>query len=223
LKALKKVRRRQRLLQQQRRSRLIRRNNPEVKLIVGLGNPGSRYSHTRHNAGRLLVESIARECAAKWKVQKSLKASVASTHFDSEEVSLAFPETFMNVSGEAVSLLVKHFSIDVSRDLLIVIDEMALPFGKWRLRGHGSDGGHNGLKSVEAVLGTSEYPRLRMGIGPEEIALSSQGKPVFEEYVLQRFTREESEALPPVLKQGFQACRLWAMHPIADAMNVVNA
>lgn len=194
-----------------------------MKLIVGLGNPGSRYSHTRHNAGRLLVESIARECAVKWKVQKSLKASVASTHFDSEEVSLAFPETFMNVSGEAVSLLVRHFSIDIQRDLLIVMDEMALPFGKWRLRSRGSDGGHNGLKSIQAALISSQYPRLRMGIGPQEMAVSSKGKPVFEEYVLERFGREESEAMPAVLEKGLQACKLWATRPIADAMNVVNA
>jgi peptidyl-tRNA hydrolase, PTH1 family len=195
-----------------------------VKLIVGLGNPGSRYSNTRHNAGRLLVEYIARDCAATFKLQKSLKASVASIRFDSEEVSLAWPETFMNVSGESVFLLAKHFAIDIVRDLLVVVDEAALPFGKWRIRGQGSDGGHNGLKSIEQALGnTTQYARLRMGIGPAEVALSSLGNLTLEEFVLQPFSKEDSKALPGVFEKGMQACRLWVTRPLNEVMNAVNA
>lgn len=177
---------------------------------------------TRHNAGRLLVESIAKRSGAGFKNQKSLKASIAATRFDSEEVSLAYPETFMNVSGESVALLVRHFDVSLN-DLLIVIDEAALPFGKWRLRSKGSDGGHNGLKSIEQALGSSSYPRLRMGIGPEQTILSLKGNLPLEDFVLQSFTREESQALSPVLQRGEQACRLWATASIADAMNAINA
>jgi PTH1 family peptidyl-tRNA hydrolase len=201
---------------------LTRKNKPVVKLIVGLGNPGSRYAHTRHNAGRLLVESICWQSGLTLKVQKSLKASMVSTQWDSEEVSLACPETFMNVSGEAVSLLARHFSLDIGRDLLIVVDEVALPFGKWRLRSKGSDGGHNGLKSVAEALTSPDYPRLRMGIGPSEAALSAQGKLNLEQFVLESFDPEESRELAGILERGREACRLWALSPIADAMNAVN-
>lgn len=190
-----------------------------MKLIAGLGNPGSRYSGTRHNAGRSLLEWIAARSKSDFKPHKRLKASVASVELGAEEVLLAYPEMFMNVSGEAVSLLVKNFSIDPAKDLLVVLDDVALPFGKFRLRGKGSDGGHNGLKSVEAFLKSPEYPRLRFGIAPEEGA----EKVPLEEFVLARFTKSEKTALPGVYEKGFQACLAWATLPIAKAMNDINA
>ena len=193
-----------------------------MKLIVGLGNPGSRYSSTRHNAGRLLVESIASEAAASFKVQKKLKASTASVRFGAEDILLIYPETFMNVSGETMELLARDFEINLHRDLLVVIDDIALPFGKWRLRSRGSDGGHNGLKSIQQALGTSAYARLRMGIAPENAALSLEGKIPLEKFVLESFDRTESRALPEVLKKGMQACKLWATRPIEQAMSAVN-
>jgi len=193
-----------------------------VKLIVGLGNPGSRYSHTRHNAGRLLVEYLAREAAASFKMQKKLKAQVAPAKFGGEDISLVYPETFMNVSGETLALLTQHFEVDLRHDLLIVVDDIALPFGKWRLRSRGSDGGHNGLKSIQRALGTSAYARLRMGIAPENTALSPEGKISLEEFVLESFDRTESRALPKTLERGAQACKLWAAQPIEQAMSAVN-
>ncbi len=124
----------------------------------------------------------------------------------------------MNISGEAVQLLVQHFEIDATKNLLVVMDEAALPFGQYRLRSKGSAGGHNGLKSIETALGTSHYSRLRLGIGSAETALQP-----LENFVLSRFSKEEKAAWPEVLERGSQACSLWVQQPIAKAMNVVNA
>ncbi len=188
-----------------------------MKLIVGLGNPGSRYSGTRHNAGRSLLEWMAEKSKADFKVQKKLKASTASIHLGSEETLLAYPEMFMNVSGEAVSLLTQAFPVDISKDLLIVSDDVAIPFGKFRLRSKGSDGGHNGLKSITEFLKTSQYPRLRFGIGMGEENLP------LEEFVLSVFEKGERQDLPGIYEKGLAACFAWANQPIAKAMNSVNA
>ena len=191
-----------------------------MKLIVGLGNPGVSYAGTRHNAGRHLVEAIAKSEGLKWTRKKSLRASVVLTRWDAQEIMLARPEVFMNLSGEAVSLLVAQTRLNVSEDLLVVVDDVALPFGKLRLRGKGTDGGHNGLKSISCLLATTAYPRLRVGIAPLK-----PDKNIPEDrapYVLEPFDRQEKEALNPVLKRGLAACRLWAVESLAAAMNTVN-
>jgi peptidyl-tRNA hydrolase, PTH1 family len=187
-----------------------------VKLIVGLGNPGEDYSDTRHNAGKAVLEFLARERGLRWSKKNKLKASLASFNIQNEEVVLACPETYMNLSGDAVILLTRHYQIDAAKDLLILVDDVALPFGKFRLRKSGSDGGHNGLKSIETALGTKEYPRLRIGIG----SISSA---VMKEYVLDRFTKEEKKQLPNLLSRGRKACELWISQPLSQALNVVNA
>lgn len=188
-----------------------------MKLIVGLGNPAPRYFGTRHNAGRALLEWMAAQSKAEFRLKKKLKSSVASLVLGSQEVILAYPEVYMNVSGEAVLLLVNDLKIDAARDLLVVVDDAAIPFGKFRLRAQGSDGGHNGLKSITASLGASAYPRLRFGIGecPGELPL--------EAYVLAKFEKEEAKGLEGICQKGFEACLAWANQPIARAMNVVNA
>ncbi len=192
-----------------------------MKLIVGLGNPGVRYSGTRHNAGRDLAGHIATREKLSWTQKKALQASVATTSWGDQEIILARPETFMNLSGESVSRLSRHFSVDISKDLLIVVDDVALPFGKLRLRASGSDGGHNGLKSVTATLGTPVYPRLRMGIAPlEPSAKIPDDMAVF---VLESFDREEKKAFKTVLEKCLEACRLWVGEPFAAAMNAVNS
>lgn len=187
-----------------------------MKLIIGLGNPGSRYEATRHNAGRAAVEFFAREHSLKFEKKKSLKAQIAKLDWDEVSVTLAIPDLFMNESGVAVNLLVRHFEISFKTDLLVLIDEVALPFGKLRLRGKGSAGGHNGLKSVEAALGSQDYARLRIGVGAN---LSPAG---LADYVLSRFQPEELKALPSVLEKTYEACRIWSTQPLARAMNAVN-
>jgi peptidyl-tRNA hydrolase, PTH1 family len=191
-----------------------------VKLIVGLGNPGSGYSETRHNAGRMLVERIAARHSAKFIKKSALKAFFASFEWDGEPAAIAYPETFVNASGEAVGRLVAHLKIVPQKDLLIAVDDVALPFGALRLRGKGSSGGHNGLKSIEAVLGTPDYPRLRLGVGlaKDEPVMG----PVLKEYVLAPFNSAEKAKIGIFLDQGIEACRLWLTQPITAAMNAVN-
>lgn len=187
-----------------------------MKLIVGLGNPGSRYDATRHNAGKSLVEWIADSKALRFSKKSSLKAAIICFNWKDHSVGLAYPETFMNVSGEAVRLLVEHFEINIKIDLLIVVDDSALPFGRLRLRSRGTDGGHNGLKSVERALGTSAYPRLRLGVGSPDPAES------LEDYVLSSFSSDEKHAFPEFIERGAKACELWVARGIAAAMNHAN-
>ena len=190
-----------------------------MKLIVGLGNPGVRYSGTRHNAGRDLAGHIGKSEGLKWSQKKSLQASLAETCWDDQKIFLARPETFMNLSGEPVSLLVRHFSLDPAQDLLIVVDDVALPFGKLRLRRSGSDGGHNGLKSISQRLTTTDYPRLRIGIA---LLRPVETREDMAAFVLRPFEAEEKKAFPAVLEKAFDACRLWAGGSFAEAMNAVN-
>ena len=188
-----------------------------MKLIIGLGNLGSKYAVTRHNAGRSLVEYIARQFHLKFSKKSRLGASMASWEWEGCPVTLAYPETFMNVSGEAVGGLVRFFKCDPERDLLVVVDDTALPFGGMRLRPRGSDGGHNGLKSVTQHLGSSNYARLRLGIGMGLAVMS------LESYVLSPFSTEECEIFPCFLARGLEACQLWIGRSTEDAMNAVNS
>ena len=123
----------------------------------------------------------------------------------------------MNESGDPVKRLVEHFEIDFKSDLLVVVDDVALPFGKLRLRAEGSDGGHRGLRSIEEALGSQSYARLRIGIAPAESV-----KVPLEKYVLEPFRAEEEKELKKVLERGVEACRLWLSEPMERAMNFAN-
>jgi PTH1 family peptidyl-tRNA hydrolase len=172
------------------------------------------------------MEFIAGEEKVKFAFKKSRKAAVAPVSRHGEALYLAHPLTYMNLSGEAVAALVKYWKIAADKDLLIVVDDAALPFGKFRLRGEGSSGGHNGLASVEEHLGSREYPRLRIGIGSrEKEAGSGPAKPdeLLRDYVLSAFTTAEEKKMKELLGKGMEACRAWAAEPLAKAMNRVNA
>ena len=190
-----------------------------MKLIVGLGNPGSRYSDTRHNAGRWFVEYAASisESSISFSKKKALLASLVSLEWKGQPVLLAYPEIWMNQSGEAIKALVKHFEIDPKKDLLVVVDDLALPLGKIRFRARGSDGGHNGLKSIRASLQTESYARLRIGIGPMNPMLS------YEKFVLERFKVSEQKALKKIFAECLKACKIWMFESAQAAMNTVNA
>ena len=197
-----------------------------MKLIVGLGNPGDAYARTRHNIGRRLMEFIAGEENIKFSLKKSQKAAMASVSWHGEAVHLAYPLTYMNLSGEAVAALVKYWKVAADKDLLIVVDDVALPFGKFRLRGEGSSGGHNGLASVEDHLGNREYTRLRIGIGPREERTPGESKRSdgpLRDYVLSGFSAAEEKKMKELLRKGMEACRAWALEPLTRAMNQVNA
>ncbi len=196
-----------------------------MKLIVGLGNPGDEYARTRHNIGRRLMEFIAEKEKIKFAFKRSQKAAMASASWKGEPLHLAYPLTYMNLSGEAVVALVKYWKIAADKDLLIVVDDVALPFGKFRLRGEGSSGGHNGLGSIEEHLASREYPRLRIGIGPREneAAGSAGSDDSLRDYVLSAFNAAEEKKMKEFLEKGMEACRAWVVEPLAKAMNRVNA
>ncbi len=196
-----------------------------MKLIIGLGNPGDEYARTRHNIGRRLVEILAGEEKVSFTSKKSLKAAVASWVWGNETLHAAYPLTYMNLSGEAVAGLVAHFGLEL-KDILIVVDDVALPFGKLRLRGEGSSGGHNGLFSIEDHLRTQKYPRLRIGIGMRADGTSGQAdapEDFLRDYVLSPFTSSEEKKMRKLLEEGMKACRSWALEPFSRVMNRVNA
>lgn len=135
-----------------------------MKLIVGLGNPGDAYLNTRHNAGFLAVDALAMEEDGAWKTDDKRKADIYRMEIDGEDVIIAKPHTFMNLSGDAVQALTSFYHIGLN-DMLIVHDEMDLPPGRLQLKPGGGDAGHNGLSSIIERLGTDQFPRLRIGVG----------------------------------------------------------
>lgn len=197
-----------------------------MKLIVGLGNPGEEYVPSRHNMGRRLIEFIASKEQSVFKTQRKYQVSLASISWGGQSVYLARLLTYMNSSGEVVEKLVAYLNITKLQNLLVVVDDVALPFGKFRLRGEGSSGGHNGLLSIEQELGTPDYPRLRIGVGIPDHKNPSKSSGLDEplkDYVLSAFNAEEEKRMEVVLDQGFNACRSWVLKPLAQAMNQVNS
>ena len=188
-----------------------------MKLVVGLGNPGSRYARTRHNIGQRVVEELARRLKGRWKESKTLQCRWMEGEEKGIPFRLAIPGSFMNESGEVVQGLVEHFKIHFPSDLLIVADEVMLPFGRLRIRAEGSDGGHRGLRSIEAALGSKEYARLRVGTGPSAPVGRS-----LEKYVLERFKPEEEKKLGPVLERAQASCLLWITEPLEKVTNATN-
>lgn len=178
-------------------------------VVVGLGNPGKTYEGTRHNIGFEVVDEIAARWSLGWKKSLSFKGMIA----EKEGRFLLKPTTYMNLSGEAVAALLHFYKIDPS-SLLVVVDDVALPFGQLRLRGEGSSGGHNGLKSIEAHLGTQHFARLRVGVGGPEGDLAS--------YVLDPFSGEEKEAVPRIRERAASAVELWIQQGLTSAMNTIN-
>lgn len=134
-----------------------------MKLVVGLGNPGRQYEATKHNIGFMVIDAIA-EAVTHTPWREEQKAEVCSFTLDGEKILLVKPQTFMNASGEAVGPLMRYYKIDPS-DVYCIYDDMDLPVGKLRIRPNGSSGGHNGIKSLIAHLGTENFPRFRVGIG----------------------------------------------------------
>lgn len=151
-------------------------------LIVGLGNPGAKYAETRHNIGFKVVEAVAKELGSEFKSEKL--ADVAEVKFKGRTLVLVKPTTFMNLSGKAVNYWLQQHKIP-RENMMVITDDLALPFGKLRMKGQGSDGGHNGLKDIQATLNTTDYARLRFGVGAD----FSKGKQV--DYVLGEWNRDE--------------------------------
>jgi peptidyl-tRNA hydrolase, PTH1 family len=185
-----------------------------LKLIVGLGNPGSDYSDTRHNVGFLIVDELARRHQVALRSQAKWKARTAKVGGIGDGVLLAAPTTFMNLSGWAVREIAGFHKLEPA-DLLVVVDDADLPLGKLRLRPGGSAGGHNGLKSIIQELGTDAFPRLRIGVGRQEGELRN--------HVLGRFSGDEKPQIEAAVKRAADAAELFAREGILAAMNVFNA
>ena len=188
----------------------------EMFLVVGLGNPGTEYAQTRHNLGFMLVDKLAAEAGISVK-RRECQSLIGSGIIDAERVKLVKPQTYMNLSGAAVSCLTPKYEIEATKSLIVISDDLALPFGAIRLRQRGSAGGHNGLKSIIASLGTNEFMRLRIGIQPEH-PLSDSKK-----FVLSEFSREEKRALDEILERSAQAVRSVIGDGIAKAMSLFNS
>jgi len=185
---------------------------PTYKLVVGLGNPGPEYLFTRHNVGFLVLDAWAAEAGVAFREERARYSHFVT--LDSGE-RLVKPATYMNESGKAVASWLEWLKLTAA-DLLVVVDDVALPMGQVRLRPEGSDGGHNGLKSIESHLGTDRYARLRCGV---------EGMPPgweLERWVLSRFRPEEEEALGRMIRTARLAIECCQSEGIAVAMNRFN-
>ena len=178
-----------------------------MKLIAGLGNIGEKYYFTRHNAGFMVLDKWALDNNVSFKEDKKLKCFITKLG----ENILIKPTTFMNLSGEAVRAVMDYYKIDV-KDILIVYDDIALDLGRIRFRANGSDGGHNGIKSIIKHVGTKEFDRLKIGIGPQPNIPS-------ENYVLQNFPKDKLPELKEVIKRADEAIEFYLDNGIQKAQN----
>ncbi len=201
-----------------------------MKLVVGLGNPGREYFGTRHNIGWEVLDELARRLG--WTAggtdgfEKQARKNFDGLTVDGsvslhstggmEKVLLLKPLTYMNLSGKSVQAAMAFYQLSPA-DIVVVLDDLALPSGKIRLRSGGSSGGHNGLKDIERVLGTDQYPRLRIGIDPPPARVPGR------DYVLAKFTEEQRKLVDPAVGRATGAIVTWIDKGIAAAMNQFNA
>jgi PTH1 family peptidyl-tRNA hydrolase len=182
-------------------------------LIVGLGNPGTEYLETRHNIGFKVLDELAADLGASFSLDKA--ALRADAKVTGRQLILIKPITFMNLSGKAVNYWLQTEKIPLS-NLLVITDDIALPFGTIRMKGKGSDGGHNGLKDIQALLKTQEYPRLRFGVGSD----FSKGRQA--DYVLGKWKPDEDKALPERIQTAASAAKSFVFDGLAMAMTNWN-
>lgn len=203
-----------------------------MKLIVGLGNPGSQYERTRHNAGFMVVDRLLARHAAGEIARSKFGAAVVEARLpfschngeagstggprSDDRCLLMKPLSYMNRSGQSVAEAVRFYKINPRLDLMVIVDDIALPCGAMRLRPEGGAGGHNGLTDIERCLGTADYPRLRVGVDAPGIIPQA-------DYVLGRFTEEQWGKVEPSLTKAADACDTWLKRGMDAAMNVHNA
>ena len=185
-----------------------------MKLIIGLGNPGRKYKKTRHNIGFMFLDSFASDNDIKFKLDTSLKAELASIDIENEKVILAKPQTFMNLSGEAVRLIINYYKIDI-KNVLVIHDDLDLEVGTIRFRSHGSSAGHKGMQNIMDLLNTQDIKRLKVGIG----------KPVFDntiDYVLGTFDKQEMKLLNEYINNANNMIRDYCLLDFEQLMSRYN-
>ncbi|APF24275.1 MULTISPECIES: aminoacyl-tRNA hydrolase [Clostridium] len=181
-------------------------------LIVGLGNPGSQYEDTRHNIGFKVVDNIAKEYNIEINRQK-FKGVCGEGFINGEKVILLKPTTYMNLSGESIREVVDFYKLS-NDDVLVIYDDISLDVGRLRIREKGSAGGHNGIKSIIAHLGTDIFPRIKVGVGQPNVDLVN--------YVLGKFTKEEMEVLNESIDASTKAAKEIISNDVKTAMNIYN-
>lgn len=182
-------------------------------LIVGLGNVGAEYEGTRHNCGFMVLDAMAKKAGASWSLERH--AYRAEIHLKGRVLVLIKPTTYMNLSGKAVRYWLSAENVDLP-NLLVVVDDLSLPVGSLRMKKQGSCGGHNGLANIEQLIATSEYCRVRIGIG------SDFGRGHQIDYVLGQFSAEEHESLDPVIDRACDMVECFATQGPDRAMNLFN-
>jgi peptidyl-tRNA hydrolase, PTH1 family len=185
-----------------------------MKLIVGLGNPGKQYEKTRHNVGFDTIDELSRLFNINVD-QLKFKGVYGIGFVGTEKVLLLKPLTYMNLSGESIRAIMDFYDID-TEDLVVIYDDLDIPVGKLRLRQKGSAGGHNGIKSTIAHIGTQEFNRIRIGVDRPQNGMSVSN------YVLSRFTSEEQPIIDEVIKKSASACESWLSKPFLQVMNDFN-
>ncbi len=187
----------------------------DVRVVVGLGNPGQTYSKQRHNIGFEVLDALVSNCDAVSKGHK-FKSELYEARCYELKVFFIKPQTFMNLSGEAVRDIKQFYKVNPEH-ILIVYDDIDLPFGTVKLRKKGSGGTHNGMKSIIQLTGSGAFPRVRVGIGPKPLKMDLAA------FVLQSFGPEENHELPAILDLSVKAVDYWLKHGVEKAMNRVNS
>jgi peptidyl-tRNA hydrolase, PTH1 family len=186
-----------------------------VKLIVGLGNPGIEYQFTPHNLGFLTIDCLANDVGAEVR-NRNCRALTARAVIEEQQVLLAKPETYMNLSGMAVRELVGKYEVDPAKDLIVIYDELDLPLGRIRIRQRGSSAGHNGMESIIGALGTQEFLRVRLGVGPDK-KVSDDAK-----YLLSPFRKAQLKVVDEIIDTASEAVRVILKEGPGAAMNRFN-
>ena len=173
-----------------------------MKLLICLGNFGSKYELTRHNMGFMFADNFAVKHGADFKLEPRLRSEVASFFLNGDKIIIVKPQTYMNLSGEALSLVKNFYKIE-DENIIVIYDDISLPLGKMRFRDKGSDGGHNGIKSIAQHIGTTVFDRLKLGIGPQPERIKS------EVYVLQNFTNEQLNLITDSMPKFIEAVEFY--------------
>ena len=183
-------------------------------LVIGLGNVGSKYTFTRHNAGFMIADSLAMKNSETFRENSRLKSLITKIKINNEDTLLIKPTTYMNLSGEALRAVIDYYKIPIE-NTIVVFDDLSIELGKIRFRASGSDGGHNGIKSIIQHLGTNKFARLKIGIGPQPPIPS-------EAFVLQNFSNSELEALKTVINKSDEAIEYYFANGIQKTQNSYN-
>ena len=186
----------------------------ETFLITGLGNPGTEYALTRHNVGFMVTDLLAAHWKVEFRQESSFRSRIAAVNLGEDKLYLCQPLTWMNLSGEAVSAIVRYYKIPLPK-VLVIMDDADLPVGTIRMRPSGNTGGHHGLESVLSLLGSNEIPRLKIGIG-------DAGQKQIKGHVLGKFSKEELPVIEKVLDRAADQAICWVERGIQKAMNEFN-